>query len=49
MKNHIVFVVLVMASIIATGWFLEEAAKGVFGSVIKDLAIKTTKGYGSFA
>lgn len=46
MKNVAFTVLGVFVAIILTGWILEEAGKGTFGGFVKDLAQKTTRGYG---
>lgn len=35
-----------MAAILVTGLMLDEMGKGTFGDAAKNIAIKTTKGYG---
>lgn len=47
MQKLLVSVGVVVAAIIAAGVLLDEAGKGTFGAVIRDLAKKTTSGYGS--
>ena len=47
MHKFIVSVLVVGVAIIATGIFLDEAGKGTLGGFVKDLAKKSTSGFGS--
>ncbi len=45
-KKGLIFVGLIIAGVIATGLLLNLAGSGTLGSVVKDLAKKTTNGFG---